>query len=299
MYRRSLLCSRADDRHIRGSAPRRARGLAYVGPATPPRWRSLPPPPIPVAGAAGRAFLLSLDLAGGARFPRVRGACRRTAAQRRGRWVVAPARAAGLETPRIAHAWRDRADLPGGRLPATTSATQSPHRGRAGLKATIIGRFEARRRDGWRVGRRRSDAPGTGACRGRFGRRNSTRRRPGPVRPFSLPASTPPPAAPCCGIVARRGQPLRDPVPSEDWSGGADPWDGADGLDRLVPRRAGEATRRRSPSWPTCAAPPPRSASSPSASTPAPACRPRPPPSPGPTPSPSSRIRELWPGRAR
>lgn len=223
MYCRSLLVLRAlTDRRSGAVAAGAREGWAYVWP------RDASAAAIALASAGYRAearrvarFLLGLDLDAAARF-------RGTGEPVPGRgpqgdatgWVAAAARATGLPPPQGAPAWRDRADYQEGEAGdylANALASTAVDGPKSGLRP----RFAARRTEmtglvaafgGPRGLVRRAETPGSGLDSAAAWA----------VRPFPHPH--------LLRLVRRTLMRLaaRDTrfgiVPSQDWSGGSDPW---------------------------------------------------------------------------
>jgi hypothetical protein len=206
MYRRSLLVLRAlTDRRTGAVAAGPREGWAYVW----PRDASAAAMAFASAGyrrEAGRVvrFLLGLDLGAAARF-------RGTGEPVPGRgpqgdaagWVAAAARAAGGPAPRLVYAWRDRADY------------------QEGDPSDYLGNAIASTADGAEI------AAAFGAPNGLVRRAGNPRSgldsaAAWAVRPFRLHALYPLAERTLLRLAARAGR--YGILPSEDWSGGNDPW---------------------------------------------------------------------------
>lgn len=207
MYRRSLLVLRALTDRRSGAVVAGARnGWAYVWP------RDASAVAIALASTGYRpearrivGFLTGLDLNAAARFDGAGTPVPGRAAQGAAKgWVGAAARAAGLPARRLAYAWRDRADYqegdPGDYLGNAIASGVSSHR--------IDSLFES---DGELV--RVAGDPGSGLDSAAAWA----------VRPFPHP-----PLFPAIRRTLRRllaeGSGRFGIVPSQSWSGGADPW---------------------------------------------------------------------------
>lgn len=241
MYRRSLLVLGAVTDPRSGAVVAGLRdGWEYVWP------RDAGAVAIALASAGYRSearriarFLLSLDLEAAARFHRDGSPVPGRAAQGDAAgWIAATARAAGLHAEVPQQPWRGRADYqegePGDYLGNAIASTAGEPKG------TTAGDLSVRR-------------PAEREIREEFGTRRLLVREAGDpesgmdstaawaVRPFPHPALPPgPPHA-----VADRGEqrPLRD-RPVRGLGRRHRPVDGANGVDRLEPRRAGRAPGR-------------------------------------------------------
>ena len=234
MYARSLLVLRALTDRRSGAVAAGARdGWAYVWP------RDAAAVAIALAGAGYRAEARRVGALPARPRPRRRGPLRRRRRAGRGRaaqgdaagWVAAAARAAGMPPHRPrALAWRDRADYqeksPGDYLANAIAVAVRPGDG-AQMRGFVTRRGLVRE-----VG-----DPGSGLDSAAAWA----------VRPFPQPALFP--AARRTLLAARRPSGGRfGIVPSEDWPRGR-PLDGADGLERLEPRRPRRAPPGAARCW--------------------------------------------------
>lgn len=222
MYLRSLLVLRAlTDRRTGAVAAGAREGWAYVW----PRDASAVAMAFAVAGYRAEArqvvrFLLGLDLGAAARFQGtgepVPG--RKPQGDAAG-WIAAATRAAGLATPRHANAWRDRPDYqegdPGDYLANAIASTAAD-----GPKTHAYGGKSAHRRE---VGVAAALGGPDGLVR-RAGDMGSglDSAAAWAVRPFRLRSLYPLAERTLLRLAAHAGR--YGIVPSEDWTGGRDPW---------------------------------------------------------------------------